>query len=43
MTGYIRNAIVNQGRLDRGIILVSKPFTFEELAAKVRGRLDTQS
>ena len=40
MTGYTRNAIVNQGRLDRGINLVSKPFTFEELAAKVRERLD---
>jgi CheY-like chemotaxis protein len=40
MTGYTRNAIVHQGRLDAGINLISKPFSFEELAAKVRQRLD---
>jgi PAS domain S-box-containing protein len=40
MTGYARNAIVHQGRLDAGINLISKPFSFEELAAKVRQRLD---
>jgi CheY-like chemotaxis protein len=40
MTGYTRNAIVHQGRLDAGINLISKPFSFEALAAKVRQRLD---
>ena len=40
MTGYTRNAIVHRGRLDVGINLISKPFSFEELAAKVRQRLD---
>ncbi len=40
MTGYTRNAIVHHGRLDAGINMVSKPFSFEELAAKVRQRLD---
>ena len=40
MTGYTRNAIVHHGRLDAGINLISKPFSFEELAAKVRQRLD---
>jgi DNA-binding response OmpR family regulator len=40
MTGYTRNAIVHHGRLDPGINLISKPFSFEELAAKVRERLD---
>jgi PAS domain S-box-containing protein len=40
MTGYTRNAILHQGRLDRGTNLISKPFSFEELASKVRQVLD---
>jgi PAS domain S-box-containing protein len=40
MTGYTRNAIIHQGRLDRGINMISKPFSFEELASKVRHVLD---
>jgi PAS domain S-box-containing protein len=40
MTGYTRNAIVHDGRVDAGINMISKPFSFEELAAKVRQRLD---
>jgi signal transduction histidine kinase/DNA-binding response OmpR family regulator len=39
-TGYSRNAIVHQGRLDAGVQLISKPFTFEQLAARVRDLLD---
>jgi signal transduction histidine kinase len=39
-TGYTRNAIVHNGRLDPGVNLISKPFTFHELAAKVRSLLD---
>jgi CheY-like chemotaxis protein len=39
-TGYSRNAIVHNGRLDAGVQLVPKPFTFEVLAAKVRSVLD---
>lgn len=39
-TGYSRNAIVHQGRLDPGVELISKPFTFEQLAARVRDLLD---
>lgn len=38
--GYSRNAIVHQGRLDAGVQLISKPFTFEGLAARVRDVLD---
>ena len=34
-TGYARNAIVHQGRLDPGVELITKPFTFASLAAKV--------
>jgi DNA-binding response OmpR family regulator len=39
-TGYSRNAIVHQGRLDAGVNLITKPFTFEQLAARVRDLLD---
>ena len=39
-TGYARNAIVHNGRLDPGVNLISKPFSFERLAAKVREVLD---
>jgi PAS domain S-box-containing protein len=40
MTGYTRNAIVHHGRLDAGIHMIGKPFSLEELAARVRSRLD---
>jgi PAS domain S-box-containing protein len=39
-TGYTRNAIVHHGRLDPGVTLISKPFTYADLAAKVRQILD---
>ena len=39
-TGYSRNAIVHHGRLDGGVQLISKPFTFDQLAARVRDVLD---
>lgn len=39
-TGYTRNAIVHHGRLDPGVHLLSKPFTFGELASKIRSVLD---
>jgi CheY-like chemotaxis protein len=35
-TGYARNAIVHQGRLDPGVELIVKPFTAANLAAKIR-------
>jgi PAS domain S-box-containing protein len=38
-TGYARNAIVHQGRLDPGVDLIGKPFTFSGLANKVRQML----
>ena len=41
-TGYSRNAIVHNGRLDAGVQLLPKPFTFDELASKVRSVLDEQ-
>src|SRR4030095_4735867 len=39
-TGYTRNAIVHHGRLDPGIQLITKPYSFQELATKVREILD---
>ena len=39
-TGYARNAIVHHGRLDPGVELIVKPFTYAALAAKVRQVLD---
>ncbi|MGJ3260586.1 MAG: ATP-binding protein [Rhodospirillales bacterium] len=34
-TGYAESAIVHQGRLDKGILLLPKPYTIAELAEKV--------
>jgi CheY-like chemotaxis protein len=42
-TGYSRNAIMHNGRLDPGVQLLPKPFTFDALAAKVRFVLDRPS
>jgi CheY-like chemotaxis protein len=40
-TGYTRNAIVHNGMLDPGTSLLTKPFSIEELASKVRRILDS--
>ncbi len=39
-TGYSRNAIVHQGRLDPDVHLIGKPFTFDQLASRVRDIID---
>jgi CheY-like chemotaxis protein len=39
-SGYARNAIVHHGRLDPGVELIVKPFTFATLATRVRRMLD---
>jgi PAS domain S-box-containing protein len=39
-TGYARNAIVHQGRLDPGVELITKPFTRSQLASRIRDVLD---
>jgi two-component system NtrC family sensor kinase len=40
MTGYSRNAIVHQGRLDAGVSLMQKPFSQNVLAMRVRTMLE---
>jgi len=39
-TGYARDAIVHEGRLDPGVDLLTKPFAYADLAARVREMLD---
>ena len=40
-TGYTRDAIVHEGRLDPGVELITKPFSQAQLAGKLRGILDS--
>jgi PAS domain S-box-containing protein len=42
-TGYARDAIVHEGRLDPGVQLITKPFTYGALSAKVRDLLDARA
>jgi PAS domain S-box-containing protein len=42
-TGYARNAIVHEGRLDAGVELLTKPFTQAELSEKLRNIIDAKS
>jgi signal transduction histidine kinase/ActR/RegA family two-component response regulator len=39
-TGYTRNAVVHNGAVDAGTPFISKPFTVDQLAAKIREALD---
>jgi PAS domain S-box-containing protein len=43
MTGYSRNAVVHQGRLDEGVDLLEKPVSQARLALKVREMLDRKT
>jgi PAS domain S-box-containing protein len=43
MTGYSRNAIVHQGRLDEGVDLIQKPISQAQLSARIRQMLDRKS
>jgi CheY-like chemotaxis protein len=42
-TGYARNAIVHDGRLDPGVELTTKPFTQAALSAKLRYIIDARA
>jgi signal transduction histidine kinase len=35
-TGFTRNAIIHNGKLDAGVHFIAKPFTYAQLAAKIR-------
>ncbi|TJV41093.1 MAG: response regulator [Mesorhizobium sp.] len=41
-TGFTRNAVVHNGVLDHDVHFLAKPFTIEQLAAKLREVLDTK-
>lgn len=40
VTGYAENAVLNHGHLDRGMQVMTKPFTSEALARRVSGLID---
>jgi CheY-like chemotaxis protein len=42
-SGYTQNAIVHHGRLDEGVLLLSKPYHRAELARMVRQALEEQA
>jgi signal transduction histidine kinase/DNA-binding response OmpR family regulator len=42
-TGYARDAIVHQGRLDPGVALIVKPFAYAALATRIRQIIDGES
>ena len=42
-TGYTRNAIVHDGRLDADVHLLGKPYTQQDLARKIRELIDQKS
>ena len=42
-TGYTRNAIIHHGRLDADLELLTKPFTTENLARKIRQVIERRS
>ncbi|BBP99758.1 hypothetical protein BSFA1_48870 [Burkholderia sp. SFA1] len=41
-SGYTRDIIFHEGRLDEGVVLLKKPFTFDDLARTVRHALDAR-
>jgi PAS domain S-box-containing protein len=41
-TGYARDVIVHDGRLDPGVQLINKPFAYADLAAKIRSVLESE-
>ncbi|NKC29768.1 ATP-binding protein [Falsiroseomonas selenitidurans] len=42
-SGYTENAVVHHGRLDPGVVLLSKPYRRQELAEKLRQVLRTEA
>jgi PAS domain S-box-containing protein len=42
-SGYARNTIVHDGRLDPGVLLITKPFTYAALASKIGDALNVDA
>jgi DNA-binding NtrC family response regulator len=42
MSGYTGNVIAHQGLLKEGVNFIQKPFSIQQLAAKVRDALDSK-
>ncbi len=42
-TGFSRNAVMHDGELDPGVNLLAKPYTFEQLAQRIRESLDARA
>ena len=42
-TGFTKNAVVHNGILDHDVHFLAKPFTIEQLAAKLRAVLDAKA
>ena len=40
-TGYARDAIVHDGRVDAGVQLITKPFVLNELATRLRAVIES--
>jgi hypothetical protein len=40
MSGYSRNAVVHQGRVDLDVQLIQKPIPLQDLTARIRDMLD---
>ena len=40
MSGYTADVIAHRGVIDEGMNFIQKPFSIQDLAAKVRGALD---
>ncbi|SAK85837.1 PAS/PAC sensor hybrid histidine kinase [Caballeronia catudaia] len=41
-SGYTRDIIFHEGRLNEGVVLLKKPFTFDDLARTIRHALDAR-
>ena len=43
MSGYSRNAVIHQGRVDLDIELIQKPISLQELTFRIRDALDRRA
>ncbi len=42
-SGYTRDIIFHEGRLDEGVVLLKKPYSFDDLARTIRQTLDARA